>query len=102
MAYEDIFEFRPAGRYKPPIHAETRNAVMQRANGHCEECGEPVKLFSKLELHHLHYETEGRESPADLKAYCRACHRAAHVDPAGEFWADPQEKACYWATYENG
>jgi hypothetical protein len=101
MAFEDILGFRYAGRPKPAVPAETRQAVLKRANGCCEQCGEPVGLVSKLELHHLHYETEGRETEDDLRAYCRSCHRSAHVDCAGAFWVDPQEMECHWATEDN-
>jgi 5-methylcytosine-specific restriction endonuclease McrA len=101
MAFNYIPEFRWAGRFKPAIPADTRKSVLKRANGCCEQCGTQASLFSKLELHHLHYETEGRESPDDLRAYCRACHRRAHTDINGDFWVDPEEMACHWATYFN-
>jgi hypothetical protein len=62
--------------------------------------GTPASLFSKLELHHLHYETEGHERPDDLAAYCRDCHKNAHTDRCGDFWVDPEEMHNYWATYD--
>lgn len=102
MSFENIHEARFAGRFKPAIPADTRRAVLARANGCCEQCGTPVGLFSKLELHHLHYETEGRERPDDLAAYCRECHKSAHIDSAGDFWVDPQEMHNHWATYYEG
>lgn len=91
--------FRQAGDFKPPIPADTRKAVLKRANGCCERCGDPAVLFSKLELHHLHYETEGQETPNDLISCCRTCHRNEHTDSNGNFWVDPEEMACHWATY---
>jgi len=97
MAFEDIATNRYAGRPKPPIPLATITAVKKRAAGVCESCGER----KPLELHHLHYETEGREQPEDLAAYCRTCHRDAHVDDAGEFWVDPAERENFWATYDN-
>lgn len=99
MAFEHIHSYRPAGRYKPPIPAATRRLVAQRANGVCERCGDKPLLFAKLELHHRHYETEGREQPHDLMLLCRSCHRDEHVDLNGDFWADPTEKDDYWASY---
>ena len=95
MAFEDIFSFRYAGRPKPPIPSATRKAVEKRAAGMCECCGER----RKLELHHLHYQTEGCESPNDLAAYCRECHKSAHTDLNGDFWVDPEEKENHWALY---
>jgi hypothetical protein len=52
-------------------------------------------------LHHLHYQTEGRETPDDLIACCRTCHRNEHTDRNGDFWVDPEEMDCHWATYDN-
>lgn len=92
--------FRYAGRPKPMIPQATRKAVEKRANGFCERCGDLPKFGCKLELHHLHYDTEGHETEHDLIACCRDCHRAEHVDAAGEFWVDPQERANFWATYD--
>lgn len=94
-AYQQPPDFRTAGRYKPPIPLATQQAVRKRANGRCECCGERAKL----ELHHKHYETEGRETPDDLSALCRDCHKGEHVAPNGVFYADPQELAVEWATY---
>lgn len=84
--------------FRPTIPAATRRAVNRRSGGCCENCG----LMLPLELHHLHYETVGWERPDDLKALCRDCHRSEHVDMVGEFWRDPQDMECYWATYGNG
>ena len=91
-----ISEFRRAGRYKPPIPVATKTTVKNRANGRCERC------FARLplELHHVHYENEGRETPDDLLAVCRNCHLREHVAPNGVFYADPQELAVEWATYD--
>jgi 5-methylcytosine-specific restriction endonuclease McrA len=91
-----IYDNRHAGRLKPPVPLATRRAVLQRARGGCENCGNR----QPLELHHRHYETEGAESPDDLEALCRACHRVRHVDPAGKFWVDPQEMAAAWALFD--
>jgi 5-methylcytosine-specific restriction endonuclease McrA len=100
MAFEDIRSFRYAGRPKPPIPQATRRAVEKRAAGLCEQCGDRPPLGSKLELHHLHYNTEGCETEDDLIACCRSCHRAEHIDAAGYFWVDPEELQNFAATYE--
>jgi 5-methylcytosine-specific restriction endonuclease McrA len=101
MAFENHNEFRWAGRPKPPIPAATQAEVKKRAGGKCEICGEPPGFGSRLELHHRHYETEGRERPDDLVACCRTCHLREHVDINGEFWCDPQERENYWSTFDN-
>lgn len=89
------------------IPANIRKTVMKRAAGRCEDCG----MCCSLELHHLRYRTEpdmftidghdisGRETPDDLMALCRECHQSRHIDPAGEFWRDPEEMADHWQPY---
>jgi 5-methylcytosine-specific restriction endonuclease McrA len=90
-----------------PIPEETRQAVLARAEGCCEDCG---GVESRLEMHHVRYtkfpdvvhtkhdmfpvSVLGVETPDDLLALCRECHLAKHVDPfTGEFYADPEELA---------
>jgi hypothetical protein len=51
-----------------------------------------------LELHHQHYDTQGREVPDDLLALCRVCHEAEHRDQLGHFWADPVEMKQAWGS----
>lgn len=34
----------------------------------------------------------GRETPGDLLLLCRDCHHDMHVDAAGLFWPDPEER----------
>lgn len=77
------------------IPVATRKSVLTRAWGRCESCGRRAAL----DLHHLHYRSVGEEKPEDLRALCRECHDAAHRDPNGEFWRDPEEKAAYWDSY---
>jgi 5-methylcytosine-specific restriction endonuclease McrA len=86
------------------IPEETRRAVLKRAGGRCEDCHRPCSL----ELHHLRYHVYvykymesiyGRETPADLAALCRECHRRRHIDLNGEWWNDPEEMANYWASF---
>lgn len=88
-----------------PIPKEVRRAVMCRAEGRCEDCGRE----SPLELHHLTYtrwlhhdcpvDIFGREEPEDLKALCRSCHHGRHIDPAGDFWRDPEDLQNNWEPY---
>jgi 5-methylcytosine-specific restriction endonuclease McrA len=54
-----------------------RNREFVRTDYHCEGCG-LHGTDRQLEVHHLHYETLGREEPGDLKVLCKRCHRAAH------------------------
>jgi 5-methylcytosine-specific restriction endonuclease McrA len=75
-----------------PIPTATRTAVLARAAGGCEACGMPYKL----ELHHLHYNSQGCEVPADLMALCRHCHAGMHRDLHGHFWADPEQMRRAW------
>lgn len=79
-----------------------RRAVLLRSKGLCENCGEK----SHLELHHTTYRTYdhegmdepifGKETPSDLEALCRLCHRGRHTAPDGSFWADPEEMSAEW------
>jgi 5-methylcytosine-specific restriction endonuclease McrA len=48
--------------------------------GRCQECG----ATSGLEVHHLHYDTLGRERPEDLRVLCPGCHAAADRARADE------------------
>jgi hypothetical protein len=88
-------EFRPAGRAKPPVDPTTLAERRAHARGCCETCGER----RSLEAHHTTYEREGREHVDDLRMLCRDCHRRAHVDLAGDFWADPEEKESHWGYF---
>jgi hypothetical protein len=74
--------------------------VLNRARGACEDCGEHIRL----EIHHLTYLWDdpqeyklrtqepiwGHETPDDLTALCRDCHRGRHVF-LGEFFANIDE-----------
>ena len=42
---------------------------------YCERC----KIYSrKLDLHHKHYRTLGKEEPKDVRLLCRPCHDGIH------------------------
>jgi 5-methylcytosine-specific restriction endonuclease McrA len=90
--------YKPAFGWVDDIPPAVRSAVRLRAHGRCEKCG----AKARLEIHHLTYDYSpselifGREMPDDLQALCRRCHHQAHIDPAGDFWLDPQEMKNYW------
>jgi 5-methylcytosine-specific restriction endonuclease McrA len=72
---------RDADRHDRRIPFETRVAVLERANEHCEYCGCFIATgFTVcLELHHLTYDRAyGNELPEDLMALCRDCHAGKH------------------------
>lgn len=62
----------------------TALAVLQRARGRCEGCGELAPFLGKdgtpyLEPHHVRRQTDGGpEDPAWVIALCPNCHRRAH------------------------
>jgi 5-methylcytosine-specific restriction endonuclease McrA len=96
-------------KMKPDIPTEVRAAVLKRANGHCEgHCG----YVGPLEVHHTTYGDRdsygeqtfnllGHEEPDDLLALCRDCHRDQHVDPYGDFHADPEDCEAEWDYYDH-
>jgi len=53
-----------------PEWKATRRAVLARAGGRCEHCGEA----GPLDVHHKDYHTLGHERLADLVALCPDCH----------------------------
>lgn len=60
--------------------AEIRPRILRRAGGMCERCG----LRPAVDVHHLHYNTLGREADCDLLAVCRVCHPAEDEKRARE------------------
>ena len=52
--------------------------ILDRADGACEECGDPPAEGDTFEVHHLTYERVFHEDPEDLIALCSPCHRRAH------------------------
>jgi hypothetical protein len=60
-----------------------RQAVLQRASGRCEYCGEPGFITSSgavyLETHHIKPLSEGgSDTPSNMAALCPSHHREAH------------------------
>ncbi len=69
----------------PVMPEKTRLKVLRRAGNKCEDCD---KHTDSLQLHHLHYDSIGREQPLDLKAICRSCHYKCHHLKVGRMWGD--------------
>lgn len=63
-------------RLRSPEWRDLRLEVLARSQGRCERCEEHLAD----EIHHLHYRTLGRETPADLQALCVDCHARADVE----------------------
>lgn len=51
-----------------------RRKAIKAAGGRCSICG----CADRLEVHHKHYRTLGRESLVDLLVVCQECHRNEH------------------------
>lgn len=52
-----------------------RQDKLRSTKGRCEDCGAPA-----TEVHHLHYNSRGREKNKDLQSLCSACHMGKHRD----------------------
>ena len=50
-----------------------RMCVMVFALGECARCGDVAD-----DVHHLHYQTLGRERLCDVEPLCKACHSQEH------------------------
>ena len=80
---------------KSDMPSPIRREVISRCGGKCEDCGETCQIT----LHHLHYNTVGRESECDLAALCWDCHKVRHRDRNGDYWRDPEEMQQYWSSF---
>ena len=84
------FESHPDYLANPGYQARKR-PVFHRAAGWCAGCLQQ----SRVEVHHLHYETLGAETPDDLIALCRDCHEVAHNRaPLPALPSDYRSKLC--------
>jgi len=63
-----------------PVWYAIRKWAMQRAKNRCEQGGSTINLS----VHHLTYNTLGKEHPEDLRVLCQKCHEKAHG--IGEGW----------------
>ena len=75
---------------RSPEWEEKRQAVLARAKGKCERCGER----GLLQVHHLHYVTFKREPLTDLEALCEDCHDDADSEREDETeeWLEEQRQ----------
>lgn len=72
---EKSFEERYAEHLASAKWMAVREGALKRAGYKCQKCG-VSKWSAKLEVHHLHYETFGKERPQDLLVVCLKCHAA--------------------------
>lgn len=71
-----------------PHWIEFSAKMKDAALGMCEECG----YEENLNVHHLHYETLGHESPEDVKVLCYRCHQEAHEAINQYLWGLQERK----------
>jgi len=65
--------------YQTPHWKQFREKILLERNFKCETCGvRHPKATRKLEVHHKHYESVGKENPEDVLCLCRRCHRLIH------------------------
>lgn len=64
------------------LDPDLRKALLRRAAGRCENCGEAL-VWHSTHVHHLTYERVGCERPDDLLVLCLRCHERQH--PGREF-----------------
>ena len=65
--YWDVLESERWKQFRRDIIAET--------SGRCEVCG--YAGGNRLQLHHRHYKTLGRERRRDVELLCKWCHKNA-------------------------
>lgn len=65
---------------RSPAWKLRRAQALLSAQFHCERCVRPGLYDVKLQVHHKHYRSLGREQDADLEVLCEDCHeRADHA-----------------------
>lgn len=69
LDYEEYREFLRSDYWK-----DLRKRKLQEVGNKCELCGRK----DSLQVHHLNYETVGREELSDLKVVCADCHKYIH------------------------
>lgn len=73
-----------ADKLRRPEWQEKRAAILKRANGHCEQCGEQ----DRFHVHHKIY-IAGRQpweyKDDQLIALCPSCHEFAHIEMAAGY-----------------
>jgi 5-methylcytosine-specific restriction endonuclease McrA len=75
-----------------------REAVLQRDNYKCLECGTPCRS-AEADVHHLLPRSAGgTDEPSNLITLCDGCHAAHHPKLAGRLARRVMEK---WAGYSS-
>jgi 5-methylcytosine-specific restriction endonuclease McrA len=77
------------------ISETLRRQVIERCGNCCVDCDQA----GALTMHHLHYDTVGKETIKDIEGLCWSCHQQRHRDLNGQYWRDPAELAAHWFTY---
>lgn len=71
------FRAMPYEQYLRTVHWScVRHRALKAAEWRCQECGARYGL----EVHHLHYDTIGRETLDDVAVLCEECHEAKHPE----------------------
>ena len=91
--YQPYRTFRPRGSHPNPAHWQSiRLQALERDGHQCRCCPAkqgnicPVTGPVKLEVHHRHYNTWGKESLDDVTVLCKECHRG--VTDRFMWWRD--------------
>jgi 5-methylcytosine-specific restriction endonuclease McrA len=91
--YQPYRTFRPAGSHPNPAHWQSiRLQALERDGFQCRCCpakeGDVCDVTGpiKLEVHHRHYRSWGKESLDDVTVLCKQCHRG--VTDRFMWWRD--------------
>jgi 5-methylcytosine-specific restriction endonuclease McrA len=73
------------GRIDKFIYPSVKREVFIRADNKCESCKRHIFEIGRLDMHHVRYIDNdgnsirgGKETPDDLMAVCRNCHKKIH------------------------
>lgn len=86
------------------MNRQVAEAVVSRADGRCEACGEPLSLFEPELVGEIdHAEGRGRsESVETCWVLHRKCHRARHAGfPSAVWWLRHYVKHCRAFGYKD-
>jgi hypothetical protein len=75
MSQGDEWQARYRAYLRSPRWQEVRRMAFAHYGRECQWCG----ATRRLQVHHLHYHTLGRERPEDLEILCPACHADADI-----------------------
>ena len=74
-------------------------AAIERSGNRCEECGVSGNQ-TRLQLHHRHYRTLGRETLADVLLLCNRKRERCH-EHADKYRTFQSKQIAYWRHFEN-